>query len=418
MRNSIAPVMEISKQQARRFMLYHQGLLLHHQWQGKAGILEFFQRAGCIQFDPVNVIARNPDLVLQARVRDYQPRWLEELLYQDRALVDGFDKLASIYPVADWPFFTHRRQAVEKYHQSVADLETDFMENLIQSIRSRGPLSSLDIEKTERVVGYWGNEMHIERFALERLLALGLVIIHHRAGSRRYYDLAERVLPTSVYETHEPFENLESYQDWHFLRRIGGMGIANPATTECWLGITGMTAPLRWDSLRRLSDQGIILPVEIDGLPRRTFFIRRADWERYSAAPELEPGGAPCIFLGPLDNLLWDRNTIRMVFDFDYKWEVYTPVAIRKYGPYTLPILRGDAFAGRVDLKLDRKNKALMLNRIWWEPATTLDEGFQAAFASGLDAFRRFSGADHITLAQDAGNGSIDFLRSTLAKQL
>ena len=30
-------------------------------------------------------------------------------------------------------------------------------------------------------------------------------------------------------------------------------------------------------------------------------------------------------FLGPLDNALWDRRLIEALFDFQYKWEIYTP---------------------------------------------------------------------------------------------
>ena len=41
--------------------------------------------------------ARNADLVLQARVRDYSPKYLEELLYKQRELVDGGDKELCIY---------------------------------------------------------------------------------------------------------------------------------------------------------------------------------------------------------------------------------------------------------------------------------------------------------------------------------
>jgi uncharacterized protein YcaQ len=416
MKNSIQPVIKISKIQARRFMLWHQGLLSPRQWQGKTGIMEYIRRVGCIQFDPVNVIAHNPELVLQARVREYKPVLLDELLYTDRELVDGFDKMAAIYPVTDWPAFAHHRRQVEEFHTRRADLEADFMTGLIESIRWRGPISSLDLEKTVRITGYWGAQMHIERYALERLLDLGLLIIHHRTGSRRYYDLAERVLPPPVYFAAEPFTDFESYQDWHVLRRIGGIGITTSAAGECWGGIAGTKSPGRWDALRRLVSKGKVLPVEIDSASDRTFFIRSCDWERYSAAHNSDLNDSTCIFLGPLDNLLWDRDLIRMLFDFDYVWEVYKPIATRSYGPYTLPILLGDAFVGRIDLKLDRKNKTLLLNHLWWEQNEVLDARLQAAFAAGLNEFRRFSSADRIQLSAEMKNSPINYLEGVLDK--
>ena len=414
MRYSIQPNIKISKIQARRFMLWHQGLLPHWQWQGKTGIMEYIRRVGCIQFDPVNVIAHNPELVLQARVKDYRPWLLDELLYRDRELVDGFDKMAAIYPVSDWPAFSHRRRQVEQYHMRRADLEADFMARLIETIRSRGPISSLDLEKTVRITGYWGTQMHMERFALERLHDLGQLIIHHRTGSRRYYDLAERVLPDSVYSTAEQFNDFESYLDWHVLRRIGGMSISSSTAGECWLGISGMKSGDRWEALRRLVSQGKVLPVEIEDFPDRTFFLRTSDWEQYLTGPAPDLNASPCIFLGPLDNFLWNRDLIRMLFDFDYVWEVYKPVAIRSYGPYTLPILLDDSFVGRIDLKLDRKNKALLLNHLWWEQNVFFDDRLQAAFFAALNEFRRFSGADRIQLSDDLKNSPINHLEAAL----
>jgi uncharacterized protein YcaQ len=105
-----------------------------------------------------------------------------------------------------------------------------------------------------------------------------------------------------------------------------------------------------------------------------------------------------------------------MLFDFDYVWEVYKPIATRSYGPYTLPILLGDAFVGRIDLKLDRKNKTLLLNHLWWEQNEVLDARLQAAFAAGLNEFRRFSSADRIQLSAEMKNSPINYLEGVLDK--
>ena len=93
----------LTNEQARRVILSHQGLWPPYEREGKAGVLGTIRRVGCIQFDPLNIVGRNPELVLQARVTDFAPLMLQELLYEDRALVDGWDKNMSIYPVEDWP---------------------------------------------------------------------------------------------------------------------------------------------------------------------------------------------------------------------------------------------------------------------------------------------------------------------------
>ncbi len=63
----------LSNSQARRFLLVHQGLRPPRELAGKAGVLAHIRRLGCIQFDPLNIVGQNPDLVLQARVGDYEP---------------------------------------------------------------------------------------------------------------------------------------------------------------------------------------------------------------------------------------------------------------------------------------------------------------------------------------------------------
>src|SRR3990172_349554 len=103
------PQLTISRTQARQFLLSQHFLRPPRQLAGKAGALEIVRRLGCIQFDPVNVVGWNPDLVLQARLGDYCAHMLDELLYTDRLLWDGFDKVQSIYLTEDWPHFTRRR---------------------------------------------------------------------------------------------------------------------------------------------------------------------------------------------------------------------------------------------------------------------------------------------------------------------
>jgi uncharacterized protein YcaQ len=106
----------LSKPDARRFLLAHQHLWPPRRLEDKAGIMDYIRHVGCIQFDPINAVGRNPDLVLQSRVANYHPALLEDLLYTDRQLIDGWDKVASIYSTADWPYFARQRVAMEAWH--------------------------------------------------------------------------------------------------------------------------------------------------------------------------------------------------------------------------------------------------------------------------------------------------------------
>ena len=84
----------ISKEEARRFLVKYHGLDGGQGLSGKDGIMRFMNRVGCIQYDPLNVAGRNADLVLQSRIEGYRSRLLEELLYTDRSLVDGYDTVS------------------------------------------------------------------------------------------------------------------------------------------------------------------------------------------------------------------------------------------------------------------------------------------------------------------------------------
>jgi uncharacterized protein YcaQ len=81
----------ITKEQARWFLLAYQALWPPKNLAGKAGILEFIRRVGCIQYDPLNIVGHNHELVLQARIDGFRPFMLQELLYKDRQLSDGWD---------------------------------------------------------------------------------------------------------------------------------------------------------------------------------------------------------------------------------------------------------------------------------------------------------------------------------------
>ena len=99
-------------------------------------------------------------------------------------------------------------------------------------------------------------------------------------------------------------------------------------------------------------------------------------------APPLPPR---LLFLGPLDSLIWDRQTVRNLFDFDYTWEVYKPEPQRKWGYYVLPVFYGDRFVARIDSRLDRG--VWTIARWWWEPEVTPDADLLDALTTAARGF-------------------------------
>jgi uncharacterized protein YcaQ len=398
-KSTLPPSLTVSKAQARRYMVDYLGLSTPRKLAGKQAVLDFVRKVNCIQYDPINVVGQNPHLVLQARVRNYKPALLNELLYQQRSLVDGFDKVMSIYPTEDWPFFSeYRRLTGKEYSQSsFTKKAAPLMGWVLEEIKARGPLSSLELEDETRMDWWLSNTARAVRIALDILFLSGDVVVHHRAGTRRYFDLTHRVLGKRMAGKTTPHADLEAYKLWHVLRRIHSVGLARPSGTH-WIGIrrSGSFAP----TLARLVGRDEIVRVGVHDLPGQDFYIPRGQLEALQKTPgkaRRKPGAA---FIAPLDNLVWDRDLLEQLFDFYYRWEVYVPEAKREYGYYVLPVLYDDRFVARLDPGFERESKTFVLKNWWWEAGVDRkDEAMLTALQDCCTAFAKYLGAEQIILA-------------------
>src|SRR5579864_6429591 len=273
------PELTITKQQARRFMLAHLRLLPPRKLRGEQGVLDFVRHVNCIQNDPMNVVGQNADLVLQSRVRGYKPAMLAALLYKKRRLLDGVDKQMSIYPVEDWPYFAiHREDMGDNYarHESTVKA-AKLLDWVRDEIRRRGPLSSVDLEDDTRIDWWLANKARAVRIAMDILFVRGETAVHHRIGTRRYFELGRRVLPSKLLKVRSPHTSQEDYLEWQVFRRSGGVGFVHPKVNAKWGGIVGWRGGQIRAALARLFKQGRLARVAIEGLPRQEFYIRRGE---------------------------------------------------------------------------------------------------------------------------------------------
>jgi hypothetical protein len=400
--------MVLEPSHARRFLLAHQRLLPPRRLEGADGVMDLFRHLGCIQFDPIDIVGRNPDLVLQSRVAGYRPAVLEELIYSERRLYVGWDKMAAIVQSTDWPSFARHRALMVKQHGKPETAEMKLAPFVLEEIRKRGPLSSRDIEHDATVDWWWGRKKRLVGASLEVLSAAGILLVHHRARSIRYFDLAERILPPKILKAPDPHPADGDYEDWHVVRRIGSLGLA-PATgaSEYWGAIMGAKGTAaRATVLSRLAERGDVVAVGVDGVPKRLFFLRASDLPTLRAAAAASAAAlASATFIAPLDNLTWDRELLRQVFDFDYCWEIYKPKEKRAYGYYVLPVLYGDRFIARVEPIYDKKARVLTIAGWWWEKGIRPNAAMRDALRTCVAEFAAYLGADRIrvsdTVAED-----------------
>lgn len=391
----------IDKAQARRFVLNHLHLLPPRKLSGKQGVLEYIRKVNCIQFDPINIVGQNSHLVLQSRVRGYKPALLDALLYEDRKLVDGFDKQMSIYPVEDWPDFTYYRNAMAKEYENSQNTvaAVKLLEKIKAEIKARGPLSSLELEDDTRMDWWLGGSIRAARIAMDILSYRGDTVVHHRVGTRRYFDLAERVLPARLLKPARAHASHEDYLEWHILRRAGGIGLLHAKTTAEYGGLVGWQGGRVKAAVQRLLARGRLQPFTIRGLERAPYYIRPQDLPALDAAARPPKGKPAAAFIAPLDNLMWNRDLVKQLFDFDYVWEVYIPEPKRRYGYYVMPVLFGDRFVARMDPAFDRATRTFEIKNWWWEQdVDKKDAAMLAAIQEALVAFAKYLGAAHIRL--------------------
>lgn len=385
----------LTNEQARRFMLLKQGLLGDYRYSGKQGVLEYIIQAGCIQFDPIDVCGRSPELVLHARVKGFKKGMLYSLLYEDRSLLDYFDKNLSIIPTSDWPYFHRFRQAYRDGGRSY-DRINEICDEIRRIIGEKGPVSSSNVGFDEIVDWYW-EDTRLSRATLETMYFRGELVVHHKKGTIKYYDLAENCIPEDILNRPDPYPNEMDHMKWRVFRRIGGVGLLWNRASDAWLNIRNLKSEQRSRIFSQLMEEGKIIEVVVEGMKDRLYCLS-SDGELLKAVLENQKFKARCEFLAPLDNMLWDRKLIAALFGFDYKWEIYTPVHQRRYGHYVLPVLYGDRFAGRVEAICNRKEKTLIVKNFWYEEGVRPGKRLQAAVLKRLKRLAEFNDCPGISV--------------------
>ncbi|MBQ4159267.1 MAG: YcaQ family DNA glycosylase [Clostridia bacterium] len=354
-------------------------------FSGNKNVYEVVRKLQAVQYDPLNVVGRNPDLVLQSRIKKYKPEMLQKELYKKRTLVDGFDKMLCIYPAEDYPYLARLRRTTVWWYRENPEI-TNAFDEVRKIIREKGPVSSDDIGMEQKVAWPWG-ATRLSRAALESMWMTGELTIHHKDGARRYYDLAEKYLPESLLTQPDPNGTEEAYYEWQTLRRIRAVGMLRQGPSDAFLGVENYKAEERRCAFGSLSQKGKILKINVEG---DDYYIPAENLPLMDSSAPVSPLARA---IAPLDNLMWDRKLIKRIFDFDYTWEVYTPKEKRKYGYYVLPVFYKDRFIARFEPEPYRGGR-LKIKTWWWEENVRITEPMKKAVLKMLEDFAGYLGAE------------------------
>ena len=168
------------------------------------------------------------------------------------------------------------------------------------------------------------------------------------------------------------------------------MGLLWDKNSTAFLGIY-INAENRKKILSDLTDSGKVKSVMVEGI-KQAFYYRFEDEPLLQAVLEKTADLKPRMsFLAPLDPLMWDKSLVSAIWDYQYSWEIYTPAIKRKYGYYTLPILYGDRFVGRIEAIPNRTEHVLHVKGLWWENGVRLTKKLNSHLDKTLKSFCKFN---------------------------
>ena len=396
---------QLSAEHARRFLVRRQLLDPPRSRPAKPeSVLRVVERLGSVQFDPLEVPgARNHDLVLHARIRNYERAWLDRWLYgppSSRRLIELYNKALNILPIDELPYYRLAWTRGAANYRDFFNEHRELADRIRTHIREVGPVSTGAFRDVDHRIEWWwdtaGSSTTAARATLEALFVAGEMGIARRDGNRRYYDLIERLVPPALLKA-EPAAEGDAIRH-RVLSRYRAVGlVASTGNAELVWGAAG-TAAQRKVITAALVDDGTLIPVQVEGL-RGTRIVLADELPILQATARRRSVSREVTFLAPLDPLMWDRPMVRDLFGFHYMWEVYTPAARRRHGYYVLPILFGDRLVGRFEPRYERKTQTLNISGIWFEDRfRPMEEPhFVPALSEALRAYRSFVGAKTVT---------------------
>lgn len=400
--------LSLSAEQVRKIVLHSQGLPKKNTMKGKGSLLKTIENIGYVQIDTISVVERAHHHSLYNRVADYRPEQLDKLL-QERQIFEYWAHAAAYLPMRDYRYSLVRKQSIAGGEKHWHDKDQKLMASILKRIAAEGPLQAKDFEQSraKSQSGWW--DWKPAKKALEQLFMQGDLMVASRQGFQKQYDLAERVLPPGIDTTVPSQEDYLRFLITRFLR-ANGLG----TSVQIAYLLKGMNAPVS-RMCEALWRDGELTKLKV------------AETEYYALPDACELLNKPLSrnkvsILSPFDNLLIQRKRTQALFAFDYQIECYVPEAKRQYGYFTLPILWGVEFAGRMDAKIERKTGVFLINHLHLE--TRRQEQFLPVFAEALFKFMLFNQARSLivhrvsSVHRHAGDKSLQHFKQGLSETL
>ena len=381
--------LRIPNRVARKLWLETQGLAAAPT--GPLDVLATIKRLGFVQLDTIRVIARAHHHILWSRNQNYREPMLGKLLAKDRTVFEHFTHDASILPTEFYPMWRRQFRRMEEkvrgweWHRAMPD---EVGRNAIKArIEAEGPLCTKAFDtKVKGKREMWRRPPH--KLALDYMWYAGELSTSHRVSFAKFYDLTERVIPGHILADER---SDEEQVDWLCTGALDRLGFGTEGDIQRFWDAVSLPEVKAWVAVNSRD----LVPIEIE--------TASGDWLSVLATPNIEQRlEAVCTptsrlrILSPFDPAVRDRARLARLFGFEYRIEIFVPAAKRRWGYYVYPILEGERFVGRIEVKADRKSGTLIAEKVWPEPGVKWTAARAAKLEAELARLARFVGVAEI----------------------
>src|SRR4051812_34750237 len=374
----------LSKAQARHIWLRAQRLDTAAPFGGgPEAVASAVEHLGYVQIDTISVIERAHHHILWTRIPAYQRADLRQAQSADKSIFEYWTHALSYVPTKDFCFFIpdmklHRREG----HKWFAGVKPADLRKVLRLLRKDGALTIRDIDDDVLVdkEHLWASRKPSKR-ALQLAFYTGVVTISQRNGMLKTYELIERHFGWDKPPKSASRREVSTYLLERALRAQGVVSLES---------ICHLDAPSK-SQVRRLIESRIrrkeLVAVALEDAGKQQHWARPETLEAGGPAPEMVH------ILSPFDPLIIQRKRTELFFGYGHRFEAYVPKHKRVFGYFVLPVLVGDDIVAALDLKTDRKNRKLLLQKWNWIGKHPRQE-LKRRIEEELDRFERFQLAD------------------------
>lgn len=303
-------------------------------------------RLRVLQLDSIPVVIRTQYLPFHSRLGPYRAELLDRVAYRDDEWFESWAHEASLLPVASEPLFRWMKQRFREGHtwkwlHDFATREGAYVRRVLDEVRERGGLAPAELSdpRPSSGKGGWGNRSG-GAMALDWLFRVGEVGIRREGNFEKRFSVLEDIVPEAVLGMPTP-SRAEAIRELSAQSvEALGVGTASDVADYFRLPIREVRA-----SLAELVEAGRVVEADVEGWTHPAFADPGASIPRRITGATV---------LSPFDPVVWKRDRAQRLFDFEYKIEIYTPAAKRRWGYYVLPVMVDGRLVARLDVKTDR----------------------------------------------------------------